>query len=91
MGKIYSTYEAKARFSELLRQVRGGKTVTISYRGVPVAELRPIEPPAQTIEERLAELEERGVLVRARGPRVPFKPIAHRPGALERFLKERHE
>ena len=42
MTITYSTYEAKARFSEVLRQVREGKTVTISYRGEPAAEIRPI-------------------------------------------------
>ena len=45
-GITYSTYEAKARFSEVLRQVRAGTTVTVTYRGEPVAEIRPIEPPA---------------------------------------------
>lgn len=39
----YSTHDAKARFSELVRKVREGRSVTITYRGEPVAELRPIE------------------------------------------------
>ena len=42
-----------------------------------------------SFEERLAELERRGVLVRAKGPRKPLRPIATVPGALERFLAER--
>ena len=42
MGINYSTYEAKARFSEVLRHVREGRTVTVSYRGEPVAEIRSI-------------------------------------------------
>ena len=41
MGLVYSTYEAEARFSEVIRHVREGKTVTVSCRGEPVAaELR---------------------------------------------------
>jgi len=36
MAIVYSTYQAKARFSELLRLVREGHTVTVSYRGQPV-------------------------------------------------------
>ena len=44
---------------------------------------------ARTIEERIAELERRGELVRAKDPRKPIRPIAHVPGALERFLAER--
>ena len=90
-GITYSTYEAKARFSEVLRQVRAGTTVTVTYRGEPVAEIRPIEPPPKTIEERLDELERSGELIRAKGPRKPFRAVAHRPGALERFLADRNE
>lgn len=91
MTITYSTYEAKARFSEVLRQVREGKTVTISYRGEPAAEIRPIPPKKQTLDERLRELERRGVLVPAKDPNAPIRPIAHRPGALKRFLDERAE
>ena len=89
MDKVYSTYEAKAKFSELLRQVREGKTVTISYHGEPVAELRPIEKKQTSIEERLAELERDGILVRQPGERRPMKPGPPAPGALKRFLDER--
>ena len=89
MDLVYSTYEAKARFSEVLRHVREGRTVTISYRGVPVAEVRPFEQTSGTIEERLKELRRRGILQPAHGPKQPFKPVARLPGALERFLAER--
>ncbi len=89
-GNTYSTYEAKARFSEVLRQVRTGTTVTVTYRGEPVAEIRPIEPRPKTIEERLDELRRSGVLVRSREPRAPLRPVAHIPGALERFLADRN-
>ena len=86
----YSTYEAKSRFSEVIRQVREGNTVTVSYRGEPVAEIRPIQKRPQTIEERLDELERQGILERAKGPRTPFKVGEHRPGALKRFLEDRN-
>ena len=91
MAITYSTYEAKARFSEVLRQVREGETVTVTYRGEPVAEIRPIQPKPKTTEERLNELERRGELIRSKGPRRPLRPVATIPGALERFLAERHE
>ena len=32
MPLIYSVYEAKARFSEVIRQVREGRTVAVSSR-----------------------------------------------------------
>ena len=91
MSLTYSTYEAKARFSEILRQVREGKTVTVLYRGEPVAEIRPIEPKPETIEERLDGLERRGALVRSNAPRQPLRAVARRAGAVERFLAERDE
>ena len=90
MTITYSTYEAKARFSEVLRQVREGKTVTISYRGEPTAEIRPIERRKQSIEECLDQMEREGTLTRARKPRQPIRMVARVPGALERFLADRN-
>ena len=92
MARIYSVYEAKARFSEVIREVREGKTVTVSYRGKPVAEIRPIrQPETPTLDDRLTDLERNGALVLSGAPRQEFKTAAHRPGALERFLTERGE
>lgn len=85
----YSTYDAKARFSELLRQVRSGRSVTITYRGEPVAELRPIEPAGST-EARIQRLSDRG-LVTPRPVGRELAPVARRSGALARFLADRDE
>ena len=63
----------------------------VSYCGEPMAEIRPVQQAAQTIEERLDELERRGALERAKGPRVPLKFGEHRDGVLDRFLRERGE
>ena len=92
MALIYSTYEAKARFSEVIRHVREGRTVTVSYRGEPVAEIRAIQRnQQQTIEERLDDLRQRGILVRSGASKQTLQPVARRPGALARFLAERDE
>ncbi|MEN8376943.1 MAG: type II toxin-antitoxin system prevent-host-death family antitoxin [Gemmatimonadota bacterium] len=94
MSDIYSTYDAKARFSEILRRVREGRTVTISYRGEPVAEIRPIAA-ERGLSGRLERLERAGVLRRAssrlaaRTRRPSPALVKRRPGALERFLGER--
>ena len=90
MPITYSAYEAKARFSEVLRQVRAGKTITISYRGEPVAEIRPVQTSPVTLEGRLDELERRGILVRSDEPRQPLRAVEPRPDALDRFLAERN-
>ena len=89
MSITYTASEARARFSEVMRQVREGKTVTVSYRGDPVAEIRPLEKRKQTLEERIRELELRGVIVGPRKKRTPFRLGERVPGALERFLAER--
>ena len=92
MARIYSVYEAKARFSEVIREVREGKTVTVSYRGKPVAEIRPIRQlETPTLDDRLTDLERNGALVSSGTPRQEFRMAARRPGALERFLTERGE
>ncbi len=95
MADPISLYDAKARFSALVRQVREtGVPVVVSVHGEPAVEIRPYEAPKpQTIEDRLAELEARGLLTRAR--RKPNDPGwtkgVRRPGGLDRFLKERWE
>ena len=92
MARIYSIYEAKARFSEVIREVREGETVTVSYRGKPVAEIRGIEREEQpSLESRLDDLQRRGALVSSGEPGQEFRMAARRPGALERFLAERAE
>ena len=41
-GRTIGAFEAKTRLSELLEQVRRGRTIIITRRGRPVAELRPV-------------------------------------------------
>jgi prevent-host-death family protein len=89
--KTYSTYEAKARLSEILRAVRErGESALISYRGEPIAEIRPVETPDTGLAGRVEHLERAGVVVRG-SRRGSLKPLATRAGALERFLAERSE
>ncbi|HEY6073000.1 MAG TPA: type II toxin-antitoxin system prevent-host-death family antitoxin [bacterium] len=89
MSHTYSAYEAKARFSELLRRVRQGQRIYISYRGREVAELRPVETARLSLSDRLAPLEEEGVLGRAPSPSGRLQPVVKKVGALARFLESR--
>ena len=88
MATVYSAYEAKAKLAEILRRVRAGGTVTITYHGTPVAEVRGIAQPPASLADRIESLGEAGRIVRRRGV-VKLRPIARRPGALARFLAER--
>lgn len=89
MARTYSTYEAKTHFSEILRKVRGGESVLVSYHGKTVAEIRPVEE-EQTLAGRVERLEAQGAMTPAKGgSREALKPVARRPGALQRFLGSR--
>jgi prevent-host-death family protein len=95
MPETYSTYEAKSRFAEIIRRVRGGRRVVISYRGEPVAEIVPISTGKRRLSESLSLLAREGVLVG--GELAPseavrsWRPVAKRAGALCRFLASRSE
>jgi prevent-host-death family protein len=84
----YSTYEAKARFSELLRKVREGRSITITYHGKPIAKLQPIATEVG-LDARIRALRTAGRISGGGSVRGKLIPIASRPGALERFLAER--
>ena len=75
MDIIYSTHQARARLSELLRHVRDSKTVTITYRGEPVAEVRPLEPEVQTPGESIAG--PNGMNTEAQGKAPTFEEENH--------------
>ncbi|MDN5862752.1 MAG: type II toxin-antitoxin system prevent-host-death family antitoxin [Salinisphaera sp.] len=87
MPTTYSTYEAKARLSEILRKVRAGQTIFISHRGREVAEVRPFEPQGSAAHA-VGLLEDRGLL-HGGERKARLAPICRRPGALARFLEER--
>ena len=94
MSEQYSIYDAKAKLSALVRQVREGQSFVITVHGEPVAELRPIEshPIKQTLEERIADLTARGAILPSKiSPSEPrsFPLGPKKPGALKRFLKDR--
>ncbi len=88
MPKTYSTYEAKARLSQLLDRVRKGDIVTITHRGEPVAEVRPIARSEGTLAMRLDDLRRKGIISSSEEKR-PFKPLVRKRGALRRFLESR--
>jgi prevent-host-death family protein len=59
-------YEAKTHLPRLLREVEAGQSFTISVRGRPVAELRPVEQPSIDRKEAV-----RGLLALMDDPERP--------------------
>jgi prevent-host-death family protein len=90
----YPLYDAKAKLSALVRQVRDGRTIIITVHGERVAELRPYQekPGPQTLADRYAELHARGEIIPSRlapGEVGSLRVGTPHPGVLQRFLDER--
>jgi prevent-host-death family protein len=93
-----SISEAKAKLSALLDRIKAGETVTITDRGVPVAQLVPLNGAGQADwDARLESLERRGLIHRPRRkPDMKAFLEAHPPvtfdgSVLEALLEERRE
>jgi prevent-host-death family protein len=79
---IVGARELKTRLGAYLQQVRQGRTLVITDRGQPVAELKPLS--GSTDEEtKLEGLKALGTVTQAeRRPLAPFRPIRPRGGRL---------
>jgi prevent-host-death family protein len=85
----YSLYEAKAKLSAIIRRVREGRRVLVTVRGEPVAEIRPVEQDAGDLHMRMDRLVESRIVIPAERRGTALRPVARKPGALERFLADR--
>jgi prevent-host-death family protein len=88
MARPYPVPEAKAKLSEILRHVKQGRSVTISERGRPIAQVVPIERP-RDLPSRLRKMAADGILIRRRRKIRRVRVLARKPGALRRFLRSR--
>lgn len=82
----YSIYEAKARFSEILRIVKQRRRVIITDRGTPVAEIVPYHSAQpESMESRIAKLAQIGAVVPSQ-ELFRATPVRIIPGASARFM-----
>jgi len=64
-----SVTEAKNKLSAILARVKAGETVTITECGIPIARVEPAVSSAPADDEaRLARLERKGIIRRAKRP-----------------------
>lgn len=89
MRDSYSLYEAKAKLSAIIRQVREGRRIVVTLHGEPVAEIRPIPPDDGGIAGRIATLLDSGMVIPAANPQRRFRAGPRKAGALARFLRDR--
>ena len=71
--------EFKTRLGTYLRQVREGRTLTITDRGRPVATVTPADMTGQSLEARLDRLRAEGVVT---GTGQPLSRV-HKPAVLK--------
>ena len=92
-----SISETKARLSALLDRVKAGETITITDRGVPVAQLVPLNGSGDVDwDARMESLERRGLIRRPKKkPELGWlldRPLPKSRGSvLEALLEERRE
>jgi prevent-host-death family protein len=68
--------ELKNRLGRYLQLVREGRTIVITLRGEPVAELRPVSRDADSVEAALDRMAAEGKLTRAtKRSMEPFTPV----------------
>lgn len=84
--------ELKTRLGGYLRQVREGRTLVITDRGEPVAELKPVGRAAAG-DARLERLRALGTVTRLEHrPLTPFRAVSHRgPGVSDAVLEDRRD
>lgn len=83
--------EAKGNLSRLLKQVRQGVQVVITDRGEPVGRIVPVGKEELSLEDRLKDLEKRGILrARARGAhlKVPRPVLIPKKVDVQAMLQE---
>ena len=90
--KPVGSRELKTRLGTYLRQVQSGRTLVITERGRPVAELKPIDVEGKGDEKRLDELVALGLLTReSNAPLARIKPVAIKRKLLSTAIVEGRE
>lgn len=88
---VVGARELKTRLGTYLRRVREGRTLLVTDRGEPVAELRPL-PSDTSVPAALLKLSaKRAVTLPVRKAMVAFRPIQNRGRALSDAVREDRE
>jgi prevent-host-death family protein len=83
--------ELKTRLGTYLRRVREGRTVIVTDRGEPIAELRPLTGNG-SLPSALVKLAAKGTItLPTRSALVSFQPIRSRAGSLSQAVLEDRE
>ena len=92
VSRAVGVRELKTRLGRYLREVRRGRTIVVTCRGEPVAELRPITLPGSGKDAALDRLAALGELTRVSKARLArFRPIRHKGPLLSDAVVEGRE
>lgn len=83
--------ELRARLGTHLRRVRQGRTLLVTDRGEPIAELRPLPPDASVPSAPLKPSSPRAITLPVRKAMGAFRPIRSRSHALSEAVLENRE
>jgi prevent-host-death family protein len=88
---VVGARELKTRLGTYLRHVREGRTVLVTDRGEPIAELRPLPPNSRVPAALLKLSSQRAVTLPVRKSMLAFRPIKSRGRALSDAVVEDRE
>ena len=92
MSKAVGIRELKTRLGSYLREVRRGRTIVVTDRGEPVAELRPMAPTRSGRGVEIDRLVALGHLtLKSNSPLAPFRRIRHKGRSLSDAVVEDRE
>jgi prevent-host-death family protein len=91
-GAHVGVRELKTRLGGYLQQVRQGRTLVITDRGEPVAELKPFNR-GGSADARLEQLQAQGAVSRLeKRPLAPFRPVRGQgPSVSDAIIEDRDE
>jgi prevent-host-death family protein len=83
--------ELKTRLGTYLRRVRAGRTLVVTDRGEPIAEIRPLTPDGSVSPELLRLSAKGTVTLPTRTSLSDFRPIRSRGGTISDAIREDRE
>jgi prevent-host-death family protein len=88
---VVGARELKTRLGTYLRRVREGRTLLVTDRGEPIAELRPLPSDASVPAALLKQASKRAVTLPLRTAMRTFRPIQSRGRALSEAIPRDRE
>lgn len=84
--------EANVHFTSYITKVRAGAEIILTDRGVPIAIIKPVTSAVSPLKIRLKQLEESGMLRRAKGEFTLSEAVSCKGGLIsETVIDERRE